>query len=136
MFRSVYRFAGLFLALASVIAFSACGEDKSAASLTSARVGPSSPSGYYLQLTVNGSVVQVEGSVTFSARVWDINGNSASGVTVNPSGAVATPVEVVTGSNGYAVFSLFVVDILGNYTMNATLEDLAVAVSYVVVPAI
>lgn len=136
MFRSLFRFAGLFMAIASVIALSGCGEEKSTASLTSARVGPSSPGEYYLQLAVNGYAVQVEGSVTFSARVWDRDGNPASGVTVNMAGAVATPVEVVTGSNGYAVFSLFVEDILGNFTMTATLENLTVTVSYVVVPAI
>ncbi len=136
MFRSLYRFAGLFMAIASVVAFSACGEEKSAACLTSARVGTSSPSEYYLQLTVCGYVVPVEGSVTFSARVWDGDGNPASGVAVAMAGPVATPVEVITGSNGYAVFSLFVEDILGNFTMTATLEDLRVAVSYVVVPEI
>jgi len=135
MFRSVLRFAGLFMALASVIAFSACGEE-SAPTLTSARVGPSSPSGFYLELTVSPSVVLYEGSTTFSVRAWDINGNPASGVTIYVSGAVDVAVVLTTGSDGYAAMLLDVKDRLGQETMTATLQNLSVSVSYMVVPAV
>ncbi|MFQ5431897.1 MAG: hypothetical protein ACE5EN_05270 [Nitrospinota bacterium] len=136
MFRSVLKIAPLLLVLASVTAFSACGDEKSAPTLTSARVGPSSPSGYYLEMTVSPSVVLFEGSATFSVRAWDINGNPASGVTIYVSGAVDTSATLTTGSNGYAAMLLDVKDRLGPESMTATLENKSVTVSYVVVPAV
>jgi len=129
------KFAPLFLVMASVMAFSACGEE-SAPTLTSARVGPSSPSRYYLEMTVSPSVVLIKGSTTFTVRAWDINGNPASGVTIYVSGAADVAVTLATGSNGYATALLDVKDSLGQKSMTATLENLSVSVSYQVVPAI
>ncbi len=134
MFRSLFRFAGLFMALASVVSFSACGDEKSAATLTSARVGPSSPSGYYLQMT-GPTLIALKESGTFSVRVWDRDGNPASGVTVNIAGALTLGVPITTNISGYASTFLAVKVPLGLEIMTATLENKQVTVSFTVLPA-
>lgn len=134
MFRSGIKIASLFLVLASAFAFSSCGE--SAATQTSARIGPTSPSGYYFELTVSPSVVPYEGSTNFIVRVWDNFGIPASGVTVLYAGSSDTPGSTTTGTDGIATIGLDVKDRVGTETMTATVESLSVAVSYIVLSSI
>jgi len=127
------KIAPLFLVLASVLVFSSCGSE-SAPTLTSSRIGPTTPGGYYFELTASPSVVLYEGSTTFTVQVWDQNGNLASGVSVHFSGAVDVAVTGTTGSNGISTMLLDVKDRIGTESMTATVENKSVTVSFVVVP--
>jgi hypothetical protein len=123
---------GLFLVLASVFIFSSCGAD-SAPTLTSATVGPTSPGGYFFEMTVSPSVVDEGGSTVFTVRVWDSNGNPASGVAVYFSGSVDEAGPGTTGSAGITLLLLDVKEGTGTFSMTATIESESVTVSYMVV---
>ena len=134
MFRSGMKIASLFLALAFVGLFSSCGAE-SAATLTSSKVGPTSPGGYFFELTLAPSIIEVDGSASVTTSVWDSNGNPASGVNVTLSGSVEDGAFVTTGTDGIALALLAISgEGSGTGSVTATVENKSVTVSYVVIP--
>lgn len=134
MFRSGMKFGGLFLVLASLVVFSACGEE-SAPTQTSAVVGPTSPGGFYFELTMSPSIFESGGTSTVTVRVWDSSGFPASGVVVSLTGSVEDGDFFLTGTNGIAA-AILTTDGEGSgpSSITATVESLSATVSYVIVP--
>lgn len=93
----------LFALLLAPLALANCGlpAENNSASSTVGPVGPTFPSKYYFDFTASSIVVQSGGSVAFTVRVWDSNGNMAGGVsnTFTGSGKWENP-TTTTDLNG------------------------------------
>jgi len=96
------KILGLIALILAPFLLAQCGDAGMSATSTVGEAGPTEPSGYYFNATVSPHSIISGAIVTIHVRVWDSNGNLASGVWIALSGVVADPkdVQTQTGSDG------------------------------------
>ncbi len=119
-----------------------CGSDGSehVATQTVGPTGPTSPSGYYFEVTASPHTIPVGGGVVLSVRVWDENGNAAgdawgawsiTGV-LSFDGASGL---FITDTNGYSYFAYEFKDwsVTGTTYITVIIEDAVLQVPVTII---
>ncbi|MBF0170327.1 MAG: hypothetical protein HQK87_04445 [Nitrospinae bacterium] len=100
-------------------------------------VGPTTPNGYYFEMTVSPQTITSGSNVSITVQVYDEQGNAAADVLVVFAGASNDPKEssVVTGVNGQGYFILQVKGPPSSYTyVTCTVEDKQLTVPVYITP--
>lgn len=144
MFLSGVRKPLLIAVLVFAAALAACG-DFSDDYNQSSKVGPDGPSipgGYYFDLTLSPSVVQLGGDaasiIVATAHVWDANGVGVPNVTVYYGGSFeVADTGVPTDANGYSTVPVSVTGIIVESNrgyVTAKVEDISLTAAYKIIP--
>lgn len=122
--------------LLAPLALTNCGSagENNAASSRVGPVGPTYPNKLYFDLTAETIVVQADGTVTFTVRVWDSFGNMAGNVTTILAGPT-TSTTGVTDTGGIFHGVLTVKGGAGTLVyVTATIENMSVTIPIQILP--
>lgn len=133
----------LAASLVLAVALGACGDFEGDYSQSNkvGPAGPTIPGGYYFDLTLSPSVIQLSGdtaTITIKTYVWDAAGVGVPNVTVFYGGDFKVEdVAYVTDSNGYSSFNATITGIVTEgvrQSVSATVEDVSLTASYKNIP--
>lgn len=133
--RNIKLTSAIILVIA-LVSFSSCGNTEDfAPTHTVGTAGPSSPSGYYIDLTASPYIITGSGVISFSTRITDVNGTAVAGVDVNYTGDADTGGFATSDASGYATAVLTITSGGGTWVgyITATVQDLKLTVPYQVV---
>lgn len=130
------KIASAILLVIALGAFSSCGNTEDyAPTHTVGTAGPSSPSGYYIDLTASPYIITGSGVISFTTRVTDVNGTAVAGVVINYTGDADTGGVATSDASGYATAVLSITSGGGTWVgyITASVQDLNLTVPYQVV---
>ncbi len=136
----IRRLALLVLLLASPATLVSCGNGDGGEQVASGHVGPvgpTSPSGYYFEVTVTPHTITSGSDIAVTIRAYDQNGNAASGVPVNVAGTGMDPKDTFgsTSSTGYARWSIQMNSVVASYSyVTVSIEDKQLTVPVYIIP--
>ena len=117
-------------------AFSSCGNTEDfSPTHTVGTAGPSSPSGYYIDLTASPYIITGSGVIAFTTRITDVNGTAVAGVDVNYTGDADSAGSATSDASGYATAVLTITSGGGTWVgyITASVQDLNLTVPFQVV---
>ena len=130
------KIASAILLVIALGAFSSCGNTEDyAPTHTVGTAGPSSPSGYYIDVTASPYIIQGSGVIAFTTRVTDVNGTAVAGVAINYTGSADSAGAATSDASGYATAILTITSPGGTWVghITASVQDLNLTVPFQVV---